>query len=162
MSLYTEGKEYQTLDGVQYIGYYHKIRQQLYTGKKHVFDVSKKLRQIQLIDSQQQNYYPYAMKYKQFIQGDLKVDYQQLSQNIIDRKTIQYPVQFNILKDKLTKNIYDVNRQTFDNNKDHTMLVAQKITIKIPLGFSNVAYNKNRIKRIKDKHIRQYIQNMLK
>lgn len=149
--MYTYGNEFESLDGKPYVGDYHIIRGVYYTGKIHVFKVSKQIRLIQRNDQ----YYEYAIKYK-----DIN---QQLSINIQDFiiESNKENQNYYILKNNLDGNIYRVVKETYDKYKKNRFITSLKIKLKKNTGFSEYCYNITQIRKIKDRDIKNFIESIM-
>ncbi len=149
--MYTYGNEFETLDGKPYSGDYHIIKGLYYTGKIHVFKVSKQIKPIQKNDQ----YYQYGIKYK-----DLN---QQLSINIRDFiiESDTENLTYYILKNNIDGNIYRVKKESYDKYGHNRFIKKAKIKLKKNTGFLEYTYNNNQIKKIQDKEIREFIENII-
>lgn len=156
---YTDGKQFYYLDDTEYIGFYHQIRGKYYTGKRHVFNVSKQI--IKKIENDQ-TFYPEAMKFKNII-NKYKINYDQI-------QIIKYPLQITddqysnvyILKNKIDNKFVQVTSASYKKFQNHPLYQSFSIKIKNNINFSSVVYNKKQLLKINDYYIRQYISKFRK
>ncbi len=155
MNTYTSGGEYYLEDGKQYIGYIHLIKEKCYTGIKHVYGVSKRLYKPVKEDK---NYTKQGLKYKSIIQKHY------LSPDSISLATVpsqdQWSKEFHIiyiLKHIKTKKIYEVTKSCYERFITSKYYKAFSITRKNGMSGSDILFNKQQLKNVKDKLVQSYL-----
>ena len=156
MNFYTKGGEYYFQNNQQYIGYFHIIKGTAYTGIKHVYGVSKKLYKP---SKTEKIYTDQGLKYKALIQKHY-VNINPIILAIVPSKS-QWQQNIHtlyILKHKKTQKIYQVNKTCYENYITSNQYKTFMIKRKNGLNDSDIIYNKNQLKNIKDKTVQNYLK----
>lgn len=140
----------------QYVGYYHTIKGNYYTGKRYINGISSQIYQIQKTQQDEPQFYQHALPFKEFINSQ-KINYKQFQFVTYPKKELQQIYTVYILYNINDCNIYDVKQLTYNKYKDHICFKAFKIKLKKEVTIQNYSYNNINILEIENKKVRQYL-----
>lgn len=154
MIKYTHGEQFSLLDGTNYIGWYHEIKNKYYTGKRFVYGVSKKLKRIDT--DKEQNYYKYSQKFKSIIEKYQFPQWLQLV-TVVNNENHTEDLEIFLIKNKMTKQVFEITKKSYDKLGESVLFDKYSVLIKVVNNFFNISYNRKQLANINDIDVINYL-----